>query len=66
MSVTVIQSQAAFYDTGYSSCSHGMTNVSIPEVNMLKKWLNTCCICSLNLSTKLGFEVLGRVNILGH
>ena len=40
------QSQAAdFYDKGYESWSHGMTNVSIPEVSMLKKLLNTCCIC---------------------
>ena len=32
------QSQAAdFYNTGYKSWSHNMTNVSIPEVNMLKK-----------------------------
>ena len=31
------QSQAAdFYDTGFKSWSHGMTNVSIPEMNMLK------------------------------
>jgi hypothetical protein len=32
------QSQAAdFYDTVYRSWSHGMTNVSIPVANMLKK-----------------------------
>ena len=32
-----LQSQAAdFYDTGYKSWSHGMTNVSIPEANMLQ------------------------------
>ena len=38
MSVTQsFQSQAAgLYYTGYKSWSHGMTNVSIPEVNMLK------------------------------
>jgi hypothetical protein len=32
------QSQAAdFYDTVYKSWSHGMTNVSVPVANMLKK-----------------------------
>ena len=38
MSVTEwFQSQAAdFYDTGYKSWPYGLTNVSIPEVNMLK------------------------------
>ena len=38
MSVTQwFQSQAAeFYDTRYKCWSHGMTKVSIPELNMLK------------------------------
>ena len=37
MSVTVVPIQAEdFYDAGYKSWSHGMTNVSIPEVYMLK------------------------------
>ena len=38
MSVTQwLQSRAVYlYDTGYKSWSHGMTNVSIPEVNMFK------------------------------
>ena len=37
MIVTVIPLQAAdFYDMGYKSWSHGMTNISVPEVNMLE------------------------------
>ena len=38
MSVTQwFQSQAAdFYNTGYKRWSHSMTNVSVPELNMLK------------------------------
>ena len=37
MSITWLQSQAAdFYDTGKQIWSHGMTNVSTQEMNMLK------------------------------
>ena len=48
------QSQAAnFYYTGYKSCSKGMTNVSIPEVNILKNSSTLAVSVSINL--KLGF-----------
>ena len=57
MSVTQwFQFQAAdFYDTRVQKLSHAMTNVSIPEVNMLKKIANTCCIFSNKCFLKLGF-----------
>ena len=55
MSVTQwFQSQAAdFYDTGDKSWSHGMTNVSIPEVNMLKNSSTLAVSVSINLCIKL-------------
>ena len=50
------QSQAAdFYDTGYKSWPHGMTNVSIPEATMLKNSLTLAVSVPINLSIKLGF-----------
>ena len=50
------QSQAAeFYNTGYKSWSHGMTNVSIPEVNMLKNSWTLAVSVPINLSINLGF-----------
>ena len=57
MSVTQwFQSQAAyFYDTGYKSWSHDMTNVSIPDVNMLKNSSTLAVSVPINLSIKLGF-----------
>ena len=49
------QPQAAdFYDKGYKSSSHGMTNVSIPEVNMLKN-SSTLVSVPINISSKLDF-----------
>ena len=51
-----LQSQAAdFYNTRYKSWSHGMTNASIPEVNMLKNSSTLAVSVSINLSIKLGF-----------
>ena len=44
---------------GYKSWSHGMTNVSIPEVNMLKNSSTLAVSVPTNLSIKLGF---GSVN----
>ena len=57
MSVTQwFQSQAAdFYNTGYRSWSHGMTNISIPEVNMLKNSSTIAVSVTINLSIKFGF-----------
>ena len=53
------QSLAAdFYDTGYKSWSHGMTNVSISEVNMLKTTSTLAVSISINRSIKLGFVSL--------
>ena len=50
------QSQATeFYDIGYKSWSHGMTNISIPEVNMLKNISTLATTVPINLSIKLGF-----------
>ena len=55
------QSQAAeFYDTGYKSWSHGMTNVSIPEVNMLKDSTTLSVSVPIHLSIKLGFISVNR------
>ena len=55
MSVTVVPIPGAdFCDRGYKSWSHGMTNVSIPEVNMLKK--NSIPVSvPINLFSKLDF-----------
>ena len=50
------QSQTAkFYDTGYKSWFYGMTNVSIPELNMLKNSSTLAVSGPINLSIKLGF-----------
>ena len=50
------QSQAAdFYDTGYKSWSNGMTNISVPEMNMLKNSSTLGVSVPINLSIKLGF-----------
>ena len=50
------QSQAAdFYDTGYKSWSHGMTNVSIPELNMLKNSSTLAASVPISFSIKLDF-----------
>ena len=40
---------------GYKSWSHGMTNISIPEVNMLKNISTLATTVPINLSIKLGF-----------
>ena len=50
-----------FYDTGYKSWSHSMTNISIPEVNMLKNSLTLAVSVAINVSTNLGF-----VSVNGH
>ena len=50
------QSQAAnFYGSGYKSWSHGMTNVPVPEVNMLRNSSTLAVSVPINLSIKLGF-----------
>ena len=50
------QSQAAgFYDIGYKSWSHGITNVSIPELNMLRNSSTLAVSVPINVSIKLGF-----------
>ena len=56
MSVTQwLQTHAAdFYDTGYKSWSHGMTNVSTIEVNKLKNCSTLAVFAQRNLSIKLG------------
>ena len=57
MSVTQwFQYQAAdFYDTGYKSCCHGMTNVSIPDVTTLKNSLTLAVSVPINLFIKFDF-----------
>ena len=40
---------------GYKRWSHGITNVSIPEVNMLKNSSTLAVSVPINHSTKLGF-----------
>jgi hypothetical protein len=50
------QSQATdFYDTVYRSWSHGMTNVSIPVTNMLKKSWKLAVSVAINISMQLCF-----------
>jgi hypothetical protein len=50
------QSQASdFYDTVYISWSHGMTNVSIPVANMLKKSRKLAVSVAINSSVQLCF-----------
>ena len=57
MSVTQwFQSQAAdCYNTGYKTWSYGMTNVSFPEVNMLKNSSTLAVSVPVNLSIKCMF-----------
>ena len=51
-----LQSQEAdFYDTGYKSWYHGMTNVSIPEMNILKNSSTLAVSFPINLCIKVGF-----------
>ena len=40
---------------GYKSLSHSMTNISVPEVNMLKNSSTLAVSVPINLSIKLGF-----------
>ena len=40
---------------GYKSWSHGITNISISEVKMLKNILTLAVSVPINLSIKLGF-----------
>ena len=50
------QSQAAdFYDADYKSWSHGMTNVLISQVNMLKNTTKFAVSVPINLSVKFDF-----------
>ena len=54
MSVMMVPSQAEdFYDTGYKSWYHGKTNVSIPDVNMLKN--SSTLTVSVPIFIKFGF-----------
>ena len=56
MSVTVVPIQAEdFYDTGHKRWSHGKTNVSIPEVSMLKNSSTLAVTVPINLFIKFGF-----------
>ena len=56
MSVKVVPIQGEyFYDTGYKSCSHGMANVSISDVTMLKNSLTLAASVPINLFIKFGF-----------
>jgi hypothetical protein len=51
------QSQAAdFYGTVYRSWSHGMTNVSVPVANMLKKSLTLAVSVSINISIQMSLD----------
>ena len=45
---------ADFYDAGYKSWSHCMTNVSIPEMNMLKNSSTLAISVLINRPIKLG------------
>ena len=50
------QSQTVgFYNQGYKSWSHGITNVSIPKMNMLKYSSTLAVSVSINLSIELDF-----------
>ena len=50
------QSQVAdLYDTEFESCSHGMGNMSILEVSMLKNSSTLAVSVPVNLSIKLSF-----------
>ena len=55
----ITQSQAAyFYDKGYKNWSHGMRNVSIPELNILKNIPTLAVSVPINISLKLCFVSL--------
>ena len=43
------------YNTGYKSWSHSMTNVSIPEVNMLKNSSTLAVSVPINISINAEF-----------
>ena len=64
------QSQAADYsDTGYKSWSHGMTNVLIPEVKILKNSSTLAVSVALNVqscvsSTRLMSEQIVSVSVV--
>ena len=59
MSVMVVPIQAEdFYDTRYKSWFHGMTNVSILEVTMLKNSLTFALSVPINIFIKFGFVSL--------
>ena len=61
MSVTQwFQSQAADFNTGYKIWSHGMTSVSIPEVNMLENSSTLAVSVPINLFIKLDFDSVSR------
>ena len=46
---------------GYKSLSHGMTNISVPEVNMLKN-SSTLAVCvPINISIKLDFVSVNKL-----
>ena len=46
---------ANFFDTGHKSWSHGITNVSILEMNMSKNSSTVSVSDPINFSIKLGF-----------
>ena len=67
MSVTQwFQSQAATSTTQrYKNWFHGMTDVSIPEMNMLKNSPTLVVSVPKNLTTKLGFGIVnGQGNLI--
>ena len=55
ISVTVIPGGRLLRFQIYKSWSLGTTNVSIPEVNMLKNSSTLAASVTINLSVKLGF-----------
>ena len=56
------QTQVAdFYDTGFKSWSRGMTNASIPKINILKNCPELSVSVPINLFIKLDF-----VSVNGH
>ena len=45
---------------GYKSLSHGMKNLTVPEVNMLKN-SSTLAVCvPINISIKIGFVAVNQ------
>ena len=49
---------------GYKSWSHGMTNVLIPEVNMLKNSSTHAVSLPINIFIELGFVSVSQGNLL--